>query len=166
MMICGVPSEDSAPRATDCTTPLVESPFESVDTVTVLPIRLLAWSAESEEDIAVDCVKDVNCAICAAMSVSDCGSIGSWFSIWATRSWRKSFCVRVCCDPPETVSGEVPLEAALAAAAIEEADDIFLLVFDHAQVSQPADAFTRAAGCVNVPVAEPANVISVDASRG
>ncbi len=32
---------------------------------------------ESEEDIWLACVKEVNCAICAAMSVSDCGFIGS-----------------------------------------------------------------------------------------
>ena len=75
--ICGVPSDEAAPSLTEVTMPLAVSPVESVCTVTVLPIRLLAWSAESEPDIAVDCVSEVNCAICAAMSVSDCGLIGS-----------------------------------------------------------------------------------------
>ena len=76
----------------------------------MLPIRLLACNIESEDDIALDCVSEVNCAICAAICVSDCGFSGSWFCICATRSCRKSFCVKVCCDP-ETVSLETaPVE--------------------------------------------------------
>jgi hypothetical protein len=69
--ICGVPSEELAPSLTDWTTPLAVSPLASVCTVTVLPIRLLAWSIESEADMAEDCVSEVNCAICDAISVSD-----------------------------------------------------------------------------------------------
>ena len=78
---------------------------------------------------------------------------------------RKSFCVRVCCAPPESVSGEVtPLVAELAAALIEEV--AILLVFFHAQVSQPAAAFTREAGWVNVPVMGLASPSSANASPG
>lgn len=53
------------------------SPTESVWMVTVLPIKLFACNIESEDDIALDCVNEVNCAICDAMSVSDCGFNGS-----------------------------------------------------------------------------------------
>ena len=49
----------------------------SVCTVTVLPMRLLACSMASDDDIAEDWVSEVNCAIWAAMAVSDCGFVGS-----------------------------------------------------------------------------------------
>lgn len=89
--ICGVPSDDSEPSTTEDTTPLVVLLEFASCNVTVLPIRLFACMADNDEDIALVWVNDVNCAICDAMSVSDSGFKGSWFSIWATRSCRKSF---------------------------------------------------------------------------
>lgn len=71
MTICGVPSDDSVPRRTDWTTPLVVLLELESWTVTVLPIRLLACMAVSDEDIALVWVNDVNCAICDAICVSD-----------------------------------------------------------------------------------------------
>ena len=75
--ICGVPSDDCAPNRTAWTTP-VSVFFEfGCCTITVAPIKLLACIAESDVDIALVCDKDVNCAICAAICVSDCGWSGS-----------------------------------------------------------------------------------------
>ena len=65
-------------NTTPVTTPLLEL-FESTCTDTVLPTRLLAWSIASEEEDWVACCNELNCAICAAICVSDCGFIGSWY---------------------------------------------------------------------------------------
>ena len=70
--ISGVPFSITTP----CTTPLAVS-FVSTCNDTVLPTRLFAWIIASDEDDACDAVNELNCAICAAMSVSDCGFIGS-----------------------------------------------------------------------------------------
>src|SRR6202012_2028704 len=103
--------------------------------VTVLPIRLLAWSMANEPDMALDCWSEVNWAIWAAICVSDCGFSGSWFSICETSNCRKSFWFRVCCGP-EIVSLEVvPVETLLVA--------LTCIVLYQAQVSQPR----AAAGC-------------------
>ncbi len=87
---------------------------ESNCSVTVLPIKLLACNIDSEDDMSLDCWSAVNCAIWEAICVSDCGFIGSWFCICATKSCRKLFCVKVCCGP-EIVSLDVVLDETLFA---------------------------------------------------
>ena len=71
-MISGVPfcitTPWTAPVAVVC---------ESTCNVTLLPIRLFAWIMASDALDALDCVSAVNCAMSAAMSVFDCGFIGS-----------------------------------------------------------------------------------------
>ncbi len=71
-------------------------------------MRLFACIMDSDADIAVVWVNDVNCAICEAIWVSDCGLVGSWFSICATSNCKKFCWVSVCCAPLLMVSGEVP----------------------------------------------------------
>ena len=90
-----MPSEEAEPSRTPVTVPLVVLLEFGICTVTVVPIRLFACICDSDEDIALVCDSEVNCAICDAISVSDCGCNGSWFSICATKSCKKSFCVNV-----------------------------------------------------------------------
>lgn len=72
MVISGVPLLKSTP----VTTPVAEL-FASICTVTVLPMRLLACIIASDPVDWVACCKVANCAICAAISVSDWGFNGS-----------------------------------------------------------------------------------------
>jgi len=82
----GVPEE----IVTEVTVPLTAAlPSEGV-AVTVSPNIEVAWMAERFCDMFCDCCKALNCASCAANSVSLCGSNGSCEDICVTRSCRKS----------------------------------------------------------------------------
>ena len=109
MVICGVPLF----RTTPVTTPVAEF-CESIWTVTVLPTRLFACIMASDEVDWVVCCNVVNCAIWAAISVSDCGFMGSWYWIWATSSLRKSVWFN-------TLLGLVTESGAAVAGSVDEA---------------------------------------------
>src|ERR1039458_5189482 len=98
--------------------------------VTVLPNRPSAcetccWvSIEAMfVDIVLVCCNEVNCAICAAICVSDCGFIGSCDVICVTSNFRKSPCDSVCDDSPDSMS---VVEFAPGVELIEEMVDIKL----------------------------------------